>query len=58
MKVIALKNGQHGGVFRKEGAVFEVKDGEKASWFVPVQAPALAGDKPEKAAKTKDKAPA
>jgi len=37
MKVIATKMGFYGGARRREGSVFDVKDGEKAEWFRPVE---------------------
>lgn len=36
MKVIATKNGFYG-YYRNEGDVFDVPEGEKATWFEPVE---------------------
>jgi hypothetical protein len=36
VKVIAIKAGFYGG-YRAEGDVFNVQDGEKSSWFKPVE---------------------
>ena len=36
MKVVALKTGFFGGSLREPGAAFEVPDGTKSTWFVPV----------------------
>lgn len=38
MKVRALRTGFFGGR-RRPGAVFDVPDGERGSWFVPVDVP-------------------
>lgn len=38
MKVIALETGYHGGVLRYENDEFDVPEGSKASWYVPVAA--------------------
>jgi hypothetical protein len=51
MKVRAIKKGYYGGVLREPGKnteVFDVKDGETASWFAPIQ-------KQEQEAKTSEK---
>lgn len=45
MKVRALKQGYYGGSRRREGEVFDVKDGAKASWFVPVESATVAKPK-------------
>lgn len=37
MKVRALELGFYGGSRRRKGSVFEVEDGEKASWFEPLE---------------------
>ena len=39
MKVKALFQGFHAGARRRPGEVFEVKDGTKSKWFVPVEKP-------------------
>jgi hypothetical protein len=57
MKVIATKPGYHGKLRDVGGEPFDVPDGAKASWFVPVEAdhekkPAKA--KPAKAPKPDD----
>jgi len=52
MKVIAIKQGYFGKL-REPDEVFEVPDGEKATWFVPADKSAAA-DKPGK--KTKEPA--
>ncbi|MDR2209357.1 MAG: hypothetical protein LBE22_10365 [Azoarcus sp.] len=47
----AIKKGYYGGVLREPGKnteVFDVKDGETASWFAPIQ-------KQEQEAKTSEK---
>lgn len=36
MKVRALKDGFHGGSYRRAGSEFEVAKDEKGSWFEPV----------------------
>lgn len=36
MKVTALENGFYGS-YRKEGDIFDVEDGEKATWFAPLE---------------------
>jgi hypothetical protein len=36
MKVVALETGYHGGILRHENDQFDVPDGSKAKWFVPV----------------------
>lgn len=36
MKVRAIKPGYYGDDLKQPGDVFEVKDGAKAKWFVPV----------------------
>lgn len=36
MKVIATQFGFYGGVRRREGSTFDVKPGETAEWFTPV----------------------
>jgi 16S rRNA U1498 N3-methylase RsmE len=38
MKVIALSAGFYNGSRVREGAEFEVADGQKAKWFAPVEA--------------------
>lgn len=48
MKVIALNVGFHNGSRIRKGEEFEVADGEKASWFAPVETVAT---KPAKAGK-------
>lgn len=48
MKVIATKTGFDGKRIRNPGDEFEMPDGSKASWFVPVEA--KAETKPKKAA--------
>ncbi|KAA3649393.1 MAG: hypothetical protein DWQ11_18805 [Proteobacteria bacterium] len=45
MKVRAIKAGYYGGSRRREGEVFDVKDGVKAKWFAPAEMPALAKPK-------------
>lgn len=50
MQVRALSTGFYGGSRRREGEVFNVKDGDSAKWFEPVE-PVEA--KPAKAAKAK-----
>ena len=37
MEVRALSTGFYGGARRREGEVFNVKDGEKAKWFEPLE---------------------
>ena len=54
MEVIALADGFYGGARRRKGSKFEVKAGEKGSWFAPVNALGEAEAKP--AAKAKPKA--
>ena len=36
MKVQAITDGFYGGVRRRAGSVFEVKDGVESKWFAPV----------------------
>jgi len=38
MKVRAIRTGFYGGR-RRPGAVFDVPEGERGSWFVPVEVP-------------------
>ena len=47
MQVRALSTGFYGGSRRREGEVFDAKDGDSAKWFEPVEA------KPAKVAKAK-----
>ena len=49
MKVRATATGFYGGERKREGAVFEVKDGAKSKWFVPVDASKPAPAKAPKA---------
>lgn len=51
MKVRAIKMGFYEAL-RSVGDVFDVPDGETASWFVPVEDPQP--DKPEKKGKKED----
>lgn len=39
MRVKAIATGFYAGARRRVGAEFEVKDGESADWFVPLEAP-------------------
>ena len=50
MKVRAISTGFYGGARRREGEVFDAKDGDSAKWFEPLE-PGEA--KPAKVAKTK-----
>lgn len=50
MKVRAISTGFYGGARRREGEVFDAKDGATAKWFEPLE-PVEA--KPAKAAKAK-----
>lgn len=45
MKVKAIATGFYGGARYREGAVFEVKNGDKAKWFVPVNEAPVGGSK-------------
>lgn len=45
MKVRAIKAGFYASVRREVGEVFDVKDGAKSKWFVPVESAAVAKPK-------------
>lgn len=45
MKVIALETGYHGGILRYENDQFDVPEGSKASWYVPVASQTAASPK-------------
>lgn len=51
MKVRATADGFYGGERKRAGAVFEVKDGIKSKWFVPVSDAKAAPVKAPKAKK-------
>ena len=53
MQVRALSTGFYGGSRRREGEVFNVKDGDSAKWFEPVEPVEPVEAKPAKAAKAK-----
>lgn len=56
MEVRALSTGFYGGSRRREGEVFDVKDGDEAKWFEPVDPEAAAAKgKGKGKAKTKAK---
>ena len=57
MKVQAKADGFYGGVRRRAGAVFEVKDGVKSKWFDPVQDDSAASAKAASKAKAKKDEP-
>lgn len=52
MKVIAIADGYYNRQIRKTGDVFDVPEGETASWFVAVEEPQP--EKPEKKGKKED----
>lgn len=54
MKVIANAKGFYAGIRRRPNEEFDVADGDKASWFDPVDA----ADEPKATAKAKSKAAA
>lgn len=45
MQVRALSTGFYGGSRRREGEVFDVKDGDEAKWFEPVDPKPAKGSK-------------
>lgn len=58
MKVQAITDGFYGGVRRRAGSVFDVKDGVESKWFAPVVAKSeepAAKAAPAKAGKGKSK---
>lgn len=57
MKVIATAEGFHGKL-RQAGEVFDVREGEKGSWFVPADKQTPVAQAPAKSAKPAGKAEA
>lgn len=52
MQVRALSTGFYGGARRREGEVFDAKDGDSAKWFEPVDQKPV-DQKPAKGSKAK-----
>lgn len=58
MKVKAIATGFYGGHRRRPGAEFEVPEGTKGKWFVPVEPPAPADAPEEKQRRSRKEKPA